>query len=321
MFDRTRLRLTLLYILLFAFVLAVFSLVFYIGVATALGPTFDIGPELTNAQVAEIAYQATVDRLRLALIGADLVAIILVGAAAWILASRTLRPIAEAHARQRRFVADASHEMRTPLAAIRASAEGGLAGPVSAEHLQAALAMVVESADRLSQLTNDLLLLARADELPSGKPTAPIDLSVVVAEAVEAHAAASPAVPSARMTLDPDLQVTADPAEVGRIVANLLDNAFRYGGSVAMPPRVVTRAIDNDAVVEIVDSGPGIAAADLERIFDPFHRLHADAGTPQGSGLGLSIARSLARRNGCRLTVASRPGEGSTFRLSLPRFR
>jgi signal transduction histidine kinase len=67
------------------------------------------------------------------------------------------------------------------------------------------------------------------------------------------------------------------------------------------------------------DDGPGIAAADLERVFEPFARLHADAGTPEGSGLGLAIARSLALRNGGELTVTSRPGRGSTFRLSLPR--
>lgn len=321
MFAKMRRRLTLLYIALFTLVIGTFSLVFYVVMATALAPTFDIGPELTNTQVAEIAYQATLDRFRFALIAADLVAVAVVGGLAWILAARTLRPIGEAQARQRRFVADASHEMRTPLAAIRASAEGAIARPASPEELRSALVVVVDSADRLSRLTNDLLLLARADELPTGTPTGPIDLSVVVAEAVEADSVARQGVPGARMTLDPDLQVTADPEEIGRIVANLVDNAYRYAESAATPPRVTTRHTDGDAVVEVADSGPGIAAADLERIFEPFHRLHADAGTPDGSGLGLAIARSLAARNGGRLTVTSRPGTETIFRLSLPRFR
>src|ERR1700674_2841060 len=167
MFARTRLRLTLLYIGLFALVLGAFSIVFYFGVATALAPTFDVGPEVTNQQAAQGAYQTAVERIRLAVIGADLLVIVLVRGASWILASRTLRPISEAHARQRRFVADASHEMRTPLAAIRASAEGALGAPASNDDLRRALAVVAESADRLSRLTNDLLLLARADEAPS----------------------------------------------------------------------------------------------------------------------------------------------------------
>jgi signal transduction histidine kinase len=320
MFARTRLRLSLLYIGLFALVLGAFSVVFYVGAATALAPNFDIGPELTNEQAADVAYKATVDQIRVALIGADLAVIVLVGGAAWILATRTLRPISEAHARQRRFVADASHEMRTPLAAIRASAEGALAAPASEDDLRRALGVVVESADRLSRLTNDLLLLARADELPADRDGAPADLSVVVAETLEAFAVAHPELPPSRPTLTADLPVTADPNEIGRIVANLLDNAYRYG-SPASPPRIATRLLERDAIVEVADDGPGIAAADLERVFEPFARLHADADTPVGSGLGLAIARSLARRNGGRLTVTSRPGEGAIFRLALPRFR
>jgi len=321
MFARTRVRLTLLYIALFALVLGIFSAVFYLGVATALAPTFDLGPELTNEQAAEVAYQATVDQIRLALIVADIAVVALVGGAAWVLASRTLRPISEAHARQRRFVADASHEMRTPLAAIRASAEGALATPSSEADLRRALGVVVDSADQLSRLTNDLLLLARADELPSDRRALPVDLSVVVAETLDAFAIAHPHLPRTRTTLGADLMVTADPDEIGRIVANLVDNAYRYGPGAARPPRVVTRQVERDTIVEIGDEGPGIAAADLERVFEPFARLHADAGTPEGSGLGLAIARSLARRNGGELSVTSRPGGGSTFRLSLSRFR
>ena len=321
MFRRARIRLTVLYIGLFALVLSVFSVVFYVGFATALAPTFDVGPELTNEQVADVAYQAAVERIGLALLVADLLVVALVGVAAWVLAARTLRPIREAHARQRRFVADASHEMRTPLAAIRSSAEGALAGADSADELRRALAVVASSTSRLTRITNDLLLLARSDELPRDRQE-PIDLSVIVAETVEAFAAAHPELPRTRMALGADLPVSADPNEIGRIVANLLDNAFRYGGGPsANPARIATRAADREALLEVSDDGPGIAAADLERIFEPFHRVHADGGTPEGSGLGLAIARSLAQRNRGRLTVTSQPGSGATFRLSLPRFR
>jgi two-component system, OmpR family, sensor kinase len=320
MFAQTRRRLTLLYLALFVLVLVAFSLVFYLGLASSLAPTFDIGPELTNQQAAEVAYQATLDRIRLALVGADLAVVILVAGAAWVLASRTLRPISEAHARQRRFVADASHEMRTPLAAIRASAEGALAGHASEEELRAAMSVVVGSAERLARLTNDLLLLARADELPPDRNARPVDLSVVVAESVEAFAIAHPELPKARSTLAPDLPVAADPDEIGRIVANLLDNAYRYGAPGGAP-HITTRFVERDVLLEVSDHGPGLAAADLEGVFAPFARLHADANSPDGSGLGLAIARSLAQRNRGRLTVVSRPGDGATFRLALPRFR
>ena len=114
MFRRARLRLTVLNIVLFALVLAVFSLVFYVAFATVLAPTFDPEPDLTNDQVAAAAYQATLERIGLALVVGDVAVTALVGLIAWVLAGRTLGPIREAHARQRRFVADASHEMRTP---------------------------------------------------------------------------------------------------------------------------------------------------------------------------------------------------------------
>jgi OmpR-family two-component system manganese-sensing sensor histidine kinase len=321
MFRRARIRLTVLYIVLFALVLGVFSLVFYVGFVTVLAPAFDIGPELTSEEVAQVAYQTTVERIGLALLAANLVVVALVGVAAWVLAARTLRPIREAHARQRRFVADASHEIRTPLAAMRSSAESALAVADSADELRRALASVARSAERLTRITNDLLMLARADELPNDH-LEPIDLSVAVAEAVETFATANPELPRARVGLDADIRVSADPTEIGRIVANLLDNAFRYGGGPsAKPARITTKAAEGEALVDVSDDGPGIAAADLERIFEPFYRVRSDASTPEGNGLGLAIARSLAEHNGGRLTVTSQPGSGATFRLSLPRFR
>ncbi|MBI3748309.1 MAG: HAMP domain-containing histidine kinase, partial [Chloroflexi bacterium] len=241
MFRRARVRLTVLYIALFALVLGVFSIAFYLGFVTILAPAFDIGPELTTEAFAEAAYQATVERIGLALIVGNVVVVVLVGIAAWILAARTLRPIDEAHARQRRFVADASHEMRTPLAAMRSSAESALSAPASEDDLRAALAIVASSAERLTRITNDLLILARSEELPNRRP-GPIDLSVVVSEAAETFAIAHPELPRARLSLVEDLLVSADPSEIGRIVANLLDNAIRYsGGASAKPVRIVTR--------------------------------------------------------------------------------
>ena len=320
MFRRARLRLTLLYIALFSVALGVFAVVFYVGFATVLAPDFDIGPELTNLQAANAAYEATIERIAAALVIAYVVAVALVSVAAWVLASRTLRPIREAHIRQRRFVADASHEVRTPLAAIRATAEEATGREASPAELQAALTRIAASAEGLSRLTNDLLLLARTDERLIDRRPEPVDLSVVTAEALDGFAGAYPADERPNLVLAPDLVVSADADEIRRIVINLVDNAVRYGGR-ADRVRVATLGTERDAVLEVQDSGPGIAAADQEQIFEPFYRVRADAGSPDGSGLGLAIARSLAERNRGRLTVASLAGSGSTFRLVLPRFR
>lgn len=318
MFARAHLRLTLLYVGLFALVLVVFSLIFYIGLATVLAPTFDLEPDLTSAQVAQAAYQAILERIGLALVIADLAIVALVGGAAWILASRTLRPIREALLRQRRFVADASHEMRTPLATIRAVAESATAEAEPAD-LRAALGTIATASARLSRLTTDLLLLAKTDDRLLDPRVEAFDLSVIVAEVVEAYRIANPNPPAPQLRLASDLRVRGDPDEVGRVASNLLHNAVEYGGAQA-PVRVTTGASDREAWLEVSDEGPGIASADLERIFEPFYRVQHDAAGPKGSGLGLAIARSLAARNRGRLTVMSQPGSGATFRLTLPRF-
>ncbi len=320
MFGRARVRLTLLYIALFALVLGVFSVVFYLGLSRALAPDFDIGPELSNQEAADAAYQATIGRIGLALVVADLIVIALVGLLAWILAARTLRPIREAHLRQRRFVADASHEVRTPLAAIRAAAEEAIAREASPDELRAALARIVISAEDLSRISNDLLLLARTDERLIEPRPETIDLSVLTAETIEDFAIANPEAQRPRITLVTDLPVSVDPDEIRRVLLNLVDNAIRYG-SASRPVQVATRRTERDAIVEVHDSGPGIGEMDLERIFEPFFRLHPDAASADGSGLGLAIARSLAERNGGRLTVTSQVGAGATFRVTLPRFR
>ena len=118
MFRRARIRLTALYVVLFAVVIGVFSLVFYVGFLIVLPPAFDLAPDLTSEQAASVAYQTTVERIGLALIGADVVVIAVVAVAAWVLAARTLEPIGEAHSRQRSFVADVSHDMQKPFAAL-----------------------------------------------------------------------------------------------------------------------------------------------------------------------------------------------------------
>ncbi len=320
MFGRARLRLTLLYIGLFALVLGAFTIVFYVGFATVLAPDFDIGPELTNEQAADAAYQATIERIGVALVVADVIVIGLVGAAAWVLAARTLRPIRDAHLRQRRFVADASHEMRTPLAVIRAAAEEATRPDLSADEMRTALTRIVTATEGLARTTNDLLLLARTDERLIDPRPEQFDLSVLAAETVEAFVVATPDAVTPKLTLVPDLVVSADRDEIRRVILNLVDNAVRYG-RVGVTVRVATGRSDRDATVEVHDDGPGISAANLDHVFEPFFRGHADAASPQGSGLGLAIARSLAERNGGRLTVASAPGAGATFRLALPRFR
>lgn len=319
MFAQARRRLAIRYLALFAIVIVSFSVVFLLVLVLALRPAFDIAPEIDSVPGAEAAYSRTIERIAVALVLANGTVIALIGGGAYYLAGRTLRPIQDAHDRQRRFVADASHEMRTPLAVIRSTAESALTPGADPGAAERALMAIVEATEALGRLTADLLLLARSEAGVLEPLRGAVDLSVLVAEECERSRAADPSRGSAlRLSLAEDLLVAVDATEVSRVLANVLDNALRYSeGDVD----VVTSERDGIVAVEIADDGPGIAAADVERVFEPFFRVRSDAGAPSGSGLGLAIARALAERQGGRLTVRSRPGSGSVFRLELPRFR
>ena len=319
MFARARRRLAIRYLALFAAVIISFSLVFLVVLALVLRPAFDIAPEITGEEAAREAYDRTIERIAVALLLANGAAIVVIGAGGYYLAGRTLRPIQDAHDRQRRFVADASHEMRTPLAVIRSTAESALVQGGDPRAAELALPTIIASSEQLGRLTADLLVLARSESGVVESQRETVDLSVLVAEETGRAVAAHPdRGPQVNLSLTNDVLVMVDPMEIARVVANLLDNAMRYTDG---PVSILTQERDGSAVVEIGDHGPGIAAADLERIFEPFYRVRSDADAPGGSGLGLAIARELAERQDGRLTVRSRPGGGSVFRMELPHFR
>jgi len=179
-----------------------------------------------------------------------------------------------------------------------------------------ALATVSVAASDLALLTSDLLTLAQGSDASPRVAFQPFDLSVAVAERLSLRTNATGEKPTAA-SFAPDLVVDGRADEIGRIVDNLVDNAFRYGGA-GVRVTVTTRIADHQAVLEVADDGPGIAAADLGHLFEPFFRAHSDASAPPGTGLGLAIANTLAKRNLGRLSVVSQPGRGAIFRLSMP---
>ena len=317
MFEGARRRLTIQAVLLFGAVLLTFSIVFYAVLTSALAPSFDLAPELPNDEAARRAYAQTVQLIGVALILANVVALSVATLAGYLLAGRTLRPIRATVERQRRFVADASHEMRSPLTVIRSTIDVALMDPQQSRVAAPTLTAVADATDRLARLTADLLLLARTEDGMMPASTDPVDLSVAVAEATMVARTTLGA--TVELSLAPDLSVTAEAEALQRVVLNLIDNAWRYSGGE--PVVVRTHASERSAVLEVIDHGPGIAAADLERIFEPFHRVRAGRDTPPGSGLGLAIVQSLTRSWGGRISLESRLGSGSTFRLELPRRR
>lgn len=211
-----------------------------------------------------------------------------------------------ASARQRSFVADAAHELRSPLASIRAGVEVAQAHPDTFEAGELA-AELGPQVLRMQRLVDDLLLLARVGMSP--RASGELDLAPLVREVVEAL----PVRPGVRITVVGDGTAVGDREAVGRVLRNLLDNALRH----ATAQVEVTVA---DGAVEVDDDGAGIPAGDRERVFERFVRLdearERDAG---GSGLGLAIARELAREAGGDVLLGEAPGGGLRAGLTLAR--
>ncbi|HXY17195.1 MAG TPA: HAMP domain-containing sensor histidine kinase [Gaiellaceae bacterium] len=218
--------------------------------------------------------------------------------------------------RLRRFVADASHELRTPLAAIRAYAELFTRGADRRpEDLARSMGGITRESERMSVLVEDLLLLARLDE---GRPLErePVALGELVGEAVETARAVDPDRPI-ELSVEP-LTVLGDRDRLRQIVDNLLGNARAHTPASA-PVKVSVARRDGSAVVEVADSGPGLAPDELERVFERFYRAdESRSRTSGGVGLGLSIVAAVAQAHGGSVSAESEPGSGAVFRIELP---
>ena len=227
---------------------------------------------------------------------------------------------AEAEQRLRRFVADASHELRTPLMSVRGYADlFQYAAANAPEERDKHLARLRAEATRMGFLLDDLLLLARLDAAEVETPLRPVvaDLVEQVELAADAFRASHPDHP---LTVTPGpqaLKLRLDPQRVRQVLDNLLTNAAMHtppGTAVSVGVRVR----DGRAQVRIADAGPGIPAADQERVFDRFYRVDkARSRDRGGSGLGLAVARSLVRAHGGTIELATEPGS-TVFTVSLP---
>jgi two-component system OmpR family sensor kinase len=216
--------------------------------------------------------------------------------------------------RQRRFVADASHELKTPLAAIRAHAEllGGWAA-VAPEARGRALSSLDQAARRMGRLVGDLLYLTELDRAPPDERL-PVELDRLLLAVIAEAAPLRPEVPIRVCRLD-DAVVRGDAVRLQAVLINLIDNALRLSPAGA-EVEVALEAGEDTATVTVRDRGPGIPAEALGRIFDRFYRAAAHART--GTGLGLAISREIARAHGGDVTAANEPGGGATLRVSLP---
>jgi len=221
---------------------------------------------------------------------------------------------------RRDFVANVSHELKTPLAAIRGYAEtlrdGALDEPPTARRFTD---RVLSQCRRLQELLDDLLILSRLEGMDAALDREPVDLGAVARRAVELL---TPAAREKRVEIELQEEevpaVQGDAGNLERLLLNLLDNAIKYNRPDG---RITVRVgrCDGEALLEVSDTGIGIPAESIPRIFERFYRVDKGRAREEGgTGLGLAIVKHIAQAHGGQVDVESRVGRGSTFRVRLP---
>lgn len=269
--------------------------------------------------------------LRLILVLGLPIAMLLVGGASWWLAGVAMRPVYRSYQQIQQFTADAAHELRTPIAVICAAFEVTLSASASSksktEIESDTLGTVERQSIRLSQLVQDLLFLSRMDRQEhQDRQSPPIkfqscclnDLINDLVEELTDLAIAAKISLEQNIQVDYLLSVSGNEGRLYRLVANLITNAIQY-----TPPEgkvtVILKREERYAIIQVQDTGLGIAPQDQSHIFDRFYRVSSDRSrTTGGSGLGLAIAKAIAQAHHGSIQVQSQIGKGSIFTIRLP---
>lgn len=232
----------------------------------------------------------------------------------------TLARFEESFSRLHRFTADASHELRTPLTSIRSVGEVALRGAMDKTSCREAIGSMLEETQRLTQLTDNLLLLARGDSRETKLRLQSVDLSLLTQDvAEELHVLAEENGQTLSTSFLPNLITTLDRTMLRHAVSNVLHNAITYtprGGDIQIE---TSKTEEGRAAIDIIDDGPGIPENERTRVFERFYRLDkARTRERGGAGLGLAIARWAVENNGGRIEFLNKEGRGTWCRLSFP---
>lgn len=278
--------------------------------------TFSIGPfeqqrleELTN----------TKQHVLWELFYANLLVLVIGGLGSYLLARHTLKPIEESHAAQTRFVTDASHELRTPIAAMRAETEVALRDKkLSITDARELLASNVEELDRLGKLSEGLLLLARGNQTSDLQEVVKIPVAVKDAVSQVSHQAETKHI-LINIEDIPKVEILGNKIQLVQLLVILLDNAIKY--SEPKQPITLSGSTEHNHVrLQVADLGVGVKASSLTHIFERFYRADSarSSQNASGNGLGLAIAKQITEAHHGSIEATSTPGSGSIFTIVLP---
>jgi signal transduction histidine kinase len=309
-------QLTAWYVLTLGAIVVAFSLALYAALAAQLSEhqpdKADLAPD---RQVERETSDFALSRLRFLLLTGNIV--LLAGAAggAYFLAGRTLRPIAIALERQRRFTGDASHELRTPLTVMRGAVDVALRRNRTPAAYREVLEELSEEVDAMTELVGRLLRLARGGSRLSAA-TVCCDVQGILEDIVRGTAdLAHSRGDTVLLAPAAALIAAVDAPEIRQVFLNLVTNALQHTPTGAVV-RLAGERRDDSIEVTVSDNGPGIPVEERAGVFEPFHRLQTTG--VDGAGLGLTLCRELIEAGGGSITLEETAGGGATFRVRLP---
>lgn len=314
-FQRTRLKLTVFYVALISLILIAFSLALYYSYAQTISS--DIEGNFTDQEQALIV-RKSLTRLGILLVLINSGTLVATGIVSFVLVGATLKPIREAMDRQKQFTADAAHELRTPLAIMRTELEVALGDPESRK-VSPLLQSNLEEIERLSGMVENLLLVSRMDDPQNRLALEEVDFSQLARESLERM---KPYMEKKGLNLHTSLPegvvLRGDREWLRRLLFNLLKNAVDYNreeGEI----RVEIKDQAKGVWLAISDTGIGISPEDLPHVFERFYRADKSRSSRiQGTGLGLTIAKSIVEAHRGNIRLKSAWGKGTTVEVFLP---
>lgn len=316
LFLYARLRLSVVYLFAMLLVVGLYSTALFFSIRANIIDDFE--DRFKDAAARSQAVASTTEILKDRILFTDALVLGLIGILSYLLAGRTLKPIARALEEQRKFSSDASHELRTPLTVMKTELEVALKGrEISPRQARDIFLSNLEEINRMSALIEDLLLVSRGQARKMSFEE--VDLAALAARLAEKMRPLA-AEREVLLASPPGAgSVRGNPAFLERMAVNIIHNAISYtppGGKAEVQVKT-----EKDGVLFLVsDTGVGIAPQNLTKVFDRFHR-GGNTESPHGSGLGLSIVKEIVGLHGGTVRIESEPGKGTKVFVKIPAYR
>ena len=310
LFEQARIKLSLFYCLIIFIILSAFSIFLLNTLEKNISDT--LGDEIPDVQARGHVLHSTVDNLENLVLTIDLIVFLLTAFLSYYLSGKTLKPIKEVLELQKRFTADASHDLRTPLAIITTETEVLLSSKSNnIQEYKNALISNLEEANKMKVLVSDLLTLARTENLNNNSNLETVEIKNVIHNILQRfdfQMKAKNISLSTQYSVNGNISIHKHNFE--RVIQNILQNAINYtkeNGTIS----VNVSKIKSNFVIEIQDNGVGISQKDLPYIYDRFYKAEHSRNDNSGSGLGLAIAKQIILQHGGQIKIESEIGVGT----------